>query len=77
MSKNGNPRCLWCGAELREAVWNEELNVLYCVASGCEKLRHPQMKRYKSEEDPAGGLWSRSGSGRPPEQLGNEPAGNG
>ena len=54
MTKDGKPRCLWCGAELIEAPWNSEVSVLYCTASGCEKYRHVQMKRYPVEGEPSG-----------------------
>jgi hypothetical protein len=55
MTNNGKPCCAWCGAELIESKWNLEVNVLYCTASGCERFRFPQMKRYLVEDDPDGG----------------------
>jgi hypothetical protein len=55
MTKDGKPKCGWCDADLIEDKWNLEVNILYCTASGCEKFRHPQMKRYLDADDPAGG----------------------
>jgi hypothetical protein len=56
MTNNGKPCCAWCGAVLVESAWNLEVNMLYCTASGCERFRFPQMKRYIVEGEDEGRL---------------------